>query len=72
MAAAQLMRAARRNLPALDDALMQGELLPLVGWLRDKIHAQGSRLGFQDLLQYATGKPLDPREFTDHLRGRYL
>jgi carboxypeptidase Taq len=72
MAAAQLMRAARRDNPAMDEELARGELLPLVAWLRDKVHAQGSRFGFQDLLRHATGKPLDPNDFTDHLRARYL
>jgi carboxypeptidase Taq len=72
MAAAQLMRAARRDNPAMDEELARGELLPLVAWLRDKVHAQGSRFGFQDLLRHATGKPLDPGDFTDHLRARYL
>jgi carboxypeptidase Taq len=72
MAAAQLMRAARRDIPAMDEELARGELLPLIAWLRDKVHAQGSRFGFQDLLRHATGKPLDPSDFTEHLRGRYL
>ena len=72
MAAAQLMRAARRDIPAMDEELARGELLPLVAWLHDKVHAQGSRFGFQDLLRHATGKPLDRGDFTEHLRGRYL
>jgi carboxypeptidase Taq len=74
MAAAQLMRAARRDIGAevLEAEMARGELLPLVAWLRDKVHAQGSRLGFQDLLRHATGKPLDPADFTAHLRSRYL
>ena len=72
MAAAQLMRAARRDLPAMDEDLARGELLPLVAWLRGKVHVQGSRFDFQDLLRHATGKPLDPDDFTEHLRGRYL
>jgi carboxypeptidase Taq len=73
MAAAQLMRAARRDIgPALEEELARGELLPLVAWLRERVHAQGSRLGFQDLLRHATGKPLDPGDFMQHLRARYL
>ncbi|MBK1662484.1 carboxypeptidase M32 [Paracraurococcus ruber] len=72
MAAAQLMRAARRDVPAIDAALAEGDMRPLMGWLREKVHGQGSRLGFQDLLRHATGKPLDPADFMDHLRGRYL
>jgi carboxypeptidase Taq len=72
MAAAQLMAAARRDLPALDAALERGELAPLVGWLRERVHGQGSLLGFNDLLRAATGKPLDPADFTAHLTARYL
>ncbi len=72
MAAAQLMAAARRDVPGLDDALEQGNLGPLVGWLRTHVHAQGSRLGFNDLLRAATGKPLDPTDFEAHLARRYL
>jgi carboxypeptidase Taq len=72
MAAAQLMRAARRDLPGLDASLARGEVRPLTGWLRAKVHAEGARLGFQDLLRAATGKPLDPQDFLDHLRTRYL
>jgi carboxypeptidase Taq len=72
MAAAQLMRAARAAEPGLDAALEQGDFTPLRDWLRRAVHGQGSRLGFQDLLRAATGKPLDPADFTEHLRGRYL
>jgi carboxypeptidase Taq len=72
MAAAQLMAAARRDVPGLDAALGQGELGPLVGWLRTHVHGQGSRLGFNDLLRAATGKLLDPTDFEAHLAARYL
>ena len=72
MAAAQLMRAARNAIPTLERALAQGDLAPLIGWLRGNIHSQGSRWGFQDLLRQATGKPLDPADYTAHLTERYL
>jgi len=72
MAAAQLMAAARAGVPGLDAALGQGDLGPLVGWLRTHVHAQGSRLGFNGLLRAATGSPLDPTAFEAHLAARYL
>jgi carboxypeptidase Taq len=72
MGAAQLMRAARASVPGLDAGLGEGDFTPLREWLREKVHGQGSRLGFQDLLVEATGKPLDPSDFTAHLTGRYL
>ena len=72
MAAAQLMVAARAAVPGLDGALGQGDLGPLVGWLRTHVHAQGSRLGFNELLRAATGRLLDPAAFEAHLAARYL
>jgi carboxypeptidase Taq len=72
MAAAQLMAAARAALPGLDDSLRQGDFGPLMGWLRASVHGQGSRLGFQDLMTAATGRPLDAAAFMEHLHGRYL
>ncbi|MCO6417616.1 carboxypeptidase M32 [Siccirubricoccus sp. KC 17139] len=72
MAAAQLMQAARAAVPGLDAAIAEGDLRPLTAWLREKVHSQGSRLGFQDLLRHATGKPLDPADFMAHLSARYL
>ena len=72
MAAAQLMAAARRDVVGIDAALGHGDLSPLLGWLRVKVHGQGSLLGFDDLLRAATGKPLDPKDFEAHLTARYL
>ncbi|NKE43677.1 carboxypeptidase M32 [Roseomonas frigidaquae] len=72
MAAAQLMAALRRAEPQLDAQLARGDMAPMMAWLRDKVHGQGARLGFQDLLRSATGKPLDPADFTAHLASRYL
>jgi carboxypeptidase Taq len=72
MAAAQLMAAARRDVTDLDAALGSGDLSPLLHWLRTKLHSQGSRLEFNELLVHATGKPLDPADFEAHLTARYL
>jgi carboxypeptidase Taq len=72
MAAAQLMATIRRDIPDLDAQLRQGDLAPMMRWLNLHVHGQGARLGFQDLLRQATGKPLDPADFTAHLTARYL
>lgn len=72
MAAAQLMQAARRAAPTIDDALAKGDFAPLLAWLRQNIHRHGARHGFSDLLRKATGKPLDPGAFETHLSTRYL
>jgi carboxypeptidase Taq len=72
MAAAQLMAAARRAIPGMDASLAQGDLSPLLHWLRDNVHGKGSLLEFNPLLQAATGEPLNPAYFQAHLTARYL
>jgi len=72
MAAAQLMAAARRAVPGLEDALAEGALAPLISWLGAHVHAKASLYGFNTLLQEATGAPLDPTAFQAHLARRYL
>jgi carboxypeptidase Taq len=72
MAAAQIFDAARRALPDLLQALGRGDFAPLLGWLRENIHARASLHSTQDLLAEATGKRLDPDIFKAHLQARYL
>jgi carboxypeptidase Taq len=72
MAAAQLMAAAREAIPGLDESFAKGDLSPLLGWLTANVHSHGSRLGFNELLTKATGRPLDPGAFEAHLTRRYL
>jgi carboxypeptidase Taq len=72
MAAAQLMQAARQADGAIDSALAQGDLAPLLAWLRRHVHGVASFYGFNDLMRAATGKVLTPDDFTAHLRRRYL
>jgi carboxypeptidase Taq len=72
MAAAQLMAAARSAIPTLDDALSTGDFSPLTSWLAENVHSNGARLGFNELLEHATGEKLNPQAFQKHLTGRYL
>ncbi|MGP8026521.1 MAG: carboxypeptidase M32 [Acidocella sp.] len=72
MAAAQLMAAARKALPALDAHLALGDFAPLTGWLAEHVHGLGSSLGFNEILTAATGEPLNPAHFEAHLTARYL
>jgi carboxypeptidase Taq len=69
--AAQLAQALRAALPELDSLIAQGDFRPLLGWLRANIHEQGSRLETRELLIAATGRPLEPQPFLEHLGQRY-
>ncbi|MDE1906169.1 MAG: carboxypeptidase M32 [Rhodospirillales bacterium] len=72
MAAAQLMEAAREDLPEMDSALARGNLTPLTAWLAENVHQRGSSAGFNEILQTATGETLNPAHFEAHLTARYL
>jgi carboxypeptidase Taq len=72
MTAAQLFDAAKRAVPGLLDSIAQGDFQPLLDWLRNNVHGKGCLLTVPELLEQATGKPLDAQVFKDHLRQRYL
>ncbi|NQW01639.1 MAG: carboxypeptidase M32 [Rhodospirillales bacterium] len=72
MTAAQVFRAATDADPAISAGIPQGDFKPLMGWLRENIHAKGSLMPASQLLTEATGHALDPEIFKDHLRQRYL
>jgi len=68
--AAQLFAAAERDLGNLEEAFAAGELSPLLAWLREKVHSQGSRYLPGDLIERATGKAIDPSDLLAYLRRK--
>jgi carboxypeptidase Taq len=72
MAAAQLFDAACRTEPDILPFLGRGDFTPLRTWLRAHVHAKGSLLGTDELLEAATGRPLEAETYRTHLRRRYL
>ncbi|MGE3743555.1 MAG: carboxypeptidase M32, partial [Geminicoccaceae bacterium] len=72
MLAAQLFRAAHAQMPDLLFAIGQGDFAPLLGWLRENVHGQGSLPRFSELVERASGGPLAVEPFLAHLRERYL
>ncbi|MCR9256988.1 MAG: carboxypeptidase M32 [Alphaproteobacteria bacterium] len=72
MAAAQLAETARMEMADLDARVAAGEVEAAVAWMREKVHAEGSLHGTDDLLTRVTGRPLETGAFRRHLEGRYL
>jgi carboxypeptidase Taq len=70
--AAQLAQALRAAVPDLDARIEQGEMAPLLAWLRANVHGLGRRFGWRELTLRATGRPLQVEPFLAHLRKRYL
>jgi carboxypeptidase Taq len=69
--AAQLWRAVRADLPALDDQLAAGDYAPLREWLREHVHRHGRTFMPSELLHRAIGAELDPQPLLDHLDAKY-
>ncbi|MFQ6018009.1 MAG: carboxypeptidase M32 [Kiloniellaceae bacterium] len=72
IAAAQLFAAAKAAVPEIPAAIQEGDFGPLTGWLGRHVHALGSSCSADELLEQATGRPLDPAVFKAHLAARYL
>ncbi len=70
--ASHLMTAVFRERPETKTELEAGQYLGLLGWLREKIHLQGSLYLPMDLMRNATGEPVSPKAHLDHLKERYL
>ena len=72
MMAAQLLSAAKRDIPQLLEQIAVGDFSLLLGWLRDHVHGHGRRYPVHELLTRATGEGLNPEYFLTHLKQRYL
>lgn len=72
IAASQLFRAANGKDATIRPRLAEGDFAPLVAFLREHVHGQGSRWTTQELLERVAGKRLDAAGFLGHLRERYL
>ena len=72
MMAAQIFDAARTAEPDILPSIAKGDFQPLLKWLRKNVHGHASKFETPELLENATGRPLDAETFKTHLKRRYL
>jgi carboxypeptidase Taq len=72
MYAAQYFSTLRQLHPDLDQRIAAGDLAPIFDWLKANIWTQASRWETAELIERATGEPLNPAHFRAHLMARYL
>ena len=72
MYAAQWFAALRRAVPDLDARIAAGELSAVFEWLAANVWSQASRWETPELVERASGEPLNPAHFRAHLEARYL
>ena len=71
MMAAQQWAALTREHPGADEDIAKGDLTAINAWRGEKIWSQGSRWSTPELIERATGEPLDAGYFIRHLEQRY-
>jgi carboxypeptidase Taq len=64
----QLFEAAKRDIPNMNDQFANGEFQPLLQWLRENVHAHGSRFQSSELVKLATGEPMSSSAFLSYIR----
>jgi carboxypeptidase Taq len=69
--AAQFFAKAAGEVGNLADLFARGEFGPLLNWLREHIHSQGSRYRPRDLVRVVTGEELDSRFLEEYLTGKF-
>jgi carboxypeptidase Taq len=57
--------------PEIPAQIQQGKFAALLGWLRENIHRHGSRYDPDQLVQKATGRPLDTAPYLSYLRNKF-
>jgi carboxypeptidase Taq len=70
--AAQLAEAAERELGGLEEAVADGRLGEVLGFMRDRVHRHGARLPTAELMRRATGADLGTDALIAHLERSYL
>jgi len=68
---AQLLAAADRDVGPLAEQFARGDFQPLLGWMRQQVHAVGRMLESDPLVERATGQPVSEAPLLSSLRERY-
>ena len=69
--AAQLAEAAERDLGSIEEAVAEGRLLDLLGFMRERVHRHGARYPTAELMRRATGVELSSDALVSHLERSY-
>ena len=68
---AQLYDQAVQAHPSIPAEIEQGKFSTLLGWLREHVHKYGRKFEPKELIQRATGEPLQARSYMKYLKTKY-
>ncbi len=69
--AAQFFAQAERDLGEQAENFAKGDFVPLLEWLREKIHRQGKRYRPRELVRVVTGEDPNPQYLVNYLRKKF-
>ncbi|GGJ37093.1 carboxypeptidase M32 [Deinococcus roseus] len=69
--ACQLWNAAAQDLGDMDALIAQGEAHKIIGWMRENVHQYGKMYSPRELIQKATGAPLNADHYVKYLNAKY-
>jgi carboxypeptidase Taq len=69
--AAQLFESATAHHPRIEEEIGRGEFGALLGWLRENVHRHGSRYDPDELVERATGRPMETGPYVRYLGGKF-
>ncbi len=68
---AQFMQAAKAAFPSVEDDMRQGDVTRLKQWLVEHVHRHGRKFTPEELVEHATGRPLDLEPYLSYLRKKF-
>jgi carboxypeptidase Taq len=69
--AAQLWEKAREALPDLDSQIEHGDFEPLREWLRENVHRHGRKFSAAEVVERATGRPIEVGPYVRYLTEKF-
>ena len=67
----QFFDAAVEARPEIPEETKSGSFSTLLGWLRENVHRHGSRYYTHELVERATGRPLDTAPYLRYLENKF-
>ena len=69
--AAQFYATAKKEILSLETSIEKGNMLPLLEWLKEKIHRHGKYYSAEELCKKVTGEKLNFKYFMDYAKNKY-
>ena len=67
----QVFESAVETHPEIPEEIQRGEFTALLGWLRENIHRHGSRYEPEELVERATGRPMETAPYLRYLKNKF-